>query len=359
MVTDHDIARWRLANQRLSAPHWDTAADVVGGLLAVQAENRGQAGWAVAARTAHPDAAELDRLLADGAVVRTHVLRPTWHFVAAADIGWLLELTAPRVRPVLLRQLTDLGWTGEEVDRAAAVVLELLGATPDRDRGELAAALAERGFAVGGQAMMLLLGVLELDRLVCSGRERAGTHTYARYADRVPPARRLDRDEALGEIAHRYVAGHGPATERDLAYWATLTLTGVRRGLDACRERLASFTHDGRTYWHVPDSVAPTGPPEPAAHLLQLLDETYRGYQDSRMVLDVAGVVPRGREAAIGMALVDAQLVGSMRRRTGARVRFEVTPYRRLARGEVAALKEAAGRYGRYLGLPHELLVLG
>src|SRR5690554_4011931 len=107
MVTDHDIARWRLRAQHLVVPHARSAAAVVEGLLAVQAENRGQAAWAVACRTARPDAAELDALLDDGAVVRTHVLRPTWHFVAAAGLGWLLDVTAPRVRPVVLRQLTE------------------------------------------------------------------------------------------------------------------------------------------------------------------------------------------------------------------------------------------------------------
>lgn len=358
MVTDLDIARWRLRTQHLTAPAPDAGA-VVRGLLAVQAENRQQAGWAVACRTARPDAAELDALLTGNAVVRTHVLRPTWHFVAAEDVGWLLELTAPRVRPVVLRQLTDLhGWGVAELDRAADTVCESLAARPDQDRGQLAEVLAERGLATSGQVLMLLLALLELDRCVSSGRERGATHTYAPFADRVGTVRHLERDEALAELAWRYVAGHGPATERDLAYWATLTVTDVRRGLEHHRGRLDTFTHDGRTYWHTPGS-APSGPAQPAGHLLQLLDETYRGYQDSRMVLDAAGVVPRGREAAIGMALVDAQLVGSMRRTVGARVRFDVVPYRPLGPAEVAALDEAAARYAAYLGLEHELRVTG
>lgn len=357
MVTDHDIARWRLASQHLSAPHQASAADVVRGLLAVQAENRNQAGWAVATRTVRPDAAELDRLLADGAVVRTHVLRPTWHFVATEDIDWLLELTVPRIRPVILRQLTDLGWTAADLDRAAGVVLDTLAATPDRDRAELAAVLEGHGLTAGGQVTMLLLGLLELDRLVCSGRERGGTHTYARYADRVPPARRLDRDEALAEVARRYFTGHGPATERDLAYWASLTLTDVRRGLAAARDGLESFDHDGRTFWHAPGGAPPTDTPQPAAHLLQLLDEMYRGYQDSRMVLDVAGIVPRGRETALGIALVDGQLLGSTKRTVGRVVSFDVQPYRPFTAAEVAALEEAADRYGRFLGLEPVLTV--
>ena len=97
--TDHDLARWRLRTQALVAPYAATADAVVGGLLAVQAENPAQSAWAVACRTRAPDPTDLADLLDEGRVVRTHVLRPTWHYVRAEDIGWLLELTAPRGAP--------------------------------------------------------------------------------------------------------------------------------------------------------------------------------------------------------------------------------------------------------------------
>ena len=159
---------------------------------------------------------------------------------------------------------------------------------------------------------MLLLGRLEVLGLVCSGAPRDGEHTYALFADRVPAPRRLDRDDALAELALRYFTSHGPATERDLAYWATLTVTDVRRGIAAAGDRLASFEHDGRTFWHAPGDAPASA--SPAGHLLQVLDEMYRGYQDSRWVIDADGVVPRVRETAIGMALVDGQLVAAMKR---------------------------------------------
>ena len=360
MTTDRETARWRLRSQHLAAPHATSASAVVEGLLAVQAENPSQAAWAVAARTERPDAADLAALLDRGAVIRTHVLRPTWHFVAAEELTWLLELTAPRVRPVVARQLSDIhGWTTADLDRASSAVVGVLAEQPHRTRDELGAALRERGVATDGQQLMLLLAVTELDRLVCSGRPREGTHTYATYEDRVPGGRVLDREASLAELALRYFTGHGPATERDLAYWATLTLTDVRRGLAQVRDRLESFEHDGRTYWHAPGEAPPRNPQVPAGHLLQLLDETYRGYQDSRMVLDSDGIVPRGREASIGMALVDAQLVAGMKRTVGRRVVFDIKPYVPLLPAQHRALEEAAERYGAFLGLEHELVVRG
>ena len=161
-----------------------------------------------------------------------------------------------------------------------------------------------------------------------------------------PTPRRLDRDEALAEIALRYFTSHGPATERDLAYWATLTVTDVRRGIAAASDRLASFEHDGRTFWHAPGDAPASA--SPAGHLLQVLDEMYRGYQDSRWVLDADGIVPRVRETAIGMALVDAQLVAAMKRTVTAKaVTFAVRPHRALRKREIEAIQDAASAVRR------------
>jgi hypothetical protein len=351
MFSDLDIARWRLRTQHLVQSPLGSVADVVTSLLAVQAENPSQSAWAVGARTASPDATDLARLLDRGQMIRTHVLRPTWHYVAADDVAWLIELTAPRVRKSTLLQLrTGHGLDEQVTERLSTAVLDALGST-ELTRAELADRLAGAGHEITSQALMILLADLELQLLVCSGRPaNDGTHTYARFTDRVPSPRRLERDDALAELALRYFTGHGPATERDLAYWATLPLGDVRIGLGQVASQLGSFELDGRTYWH-----APTDPPPaagtPAGHLLQILDETYRGYQDSRWALDSEGIVPRGREAAAGMALIDGQIVASMKRAvTPDRVTFEVHPYRALRPFEQVELEAAADRYGRFLG---------
>ena len=356
MVQDLDIARWRLRAQHLVWPYAGSACEAVGSLLAVQAENPGQAAWAVASRTPHPDQADLAALLDEGAVVRTHVLRPTWHFVRAEDIGWLLELTGPRVRRVTGQQLRDThGLDERSIEQAVTAVTHALATRGQLTRAQLADELRERGTQGSRQMLMILLAHAELDGLICSGPVAGGEHTYALLDERVPAPRRLTRAEALAEIALRYLTGHGPATERDLAYWATLTLSDVRAGLGQVHDRLGSFQHDGRTFWHAPGEP-PTRPQQPAGHLLQILDETYRGYQDSRWLLDAAGDVPRTREAAAGMALVDAQLLAAMRRTiTRGHVQFHLRPYRALTPPQIDALDQAASRYGEYLRLTAQL----
>ena len=356
MVQDVDIARWRLRSQHLVSPHAISAREVVGALLAVQAENPSQAAWAVASRTQIPDQGDLATLLDEGAVLRTHVLRPTWHFVRAEDIGWLLDLTGPRVRRVTGLQLRNAhGLDERAIEHAVSAVTQALASRGQLTRAQLADELRERGIPGSGQMLMILLAHAELNALICSGGVIDGEHTYALMDNRVLTPRRLGRVEALAELALRYFTGHGPATERDLAYWATLTLTDVRVGLQQVRDRLHSFQHDGRTFWHSP-ADPPCGPQEPAGHLLQILDETYRGYQDSRWVLDVAGNVPRTRETAAGMALVDAQLLAAMRRTiANDHVEFDLRPHRALAPPEIEALEQAAIRYGDYLRLDARL----
>jgi hypothetical protein len=350
VTTDRELARRRLHAQLLAAPVAD-AEQVVRALLGVQAENPSQSAWAVATRTTAPRQDDLAGAIASGRVLRTHVLRPTWHYVHADDAQWLLELTAPRVLPVIDQQVAELG---ERMTPLIDLVTSTLAEHPDRTRGDLAAVLAERGRGpeLTGFQLMLLMAHLEMHAIVCSGAPRDGEHTYALFADRVPEARRLDRDEALAEIAPRYFTSHGPAIDRDLSYWATLTLTDARRGreLAATGGRLESFEHDGRAFWHAPDDIPSSA--EPAGHLLQMLDEMYRGYQDSRWVIDAGGLVLRGREAAIGMALVDGQLLASMKRKVSAKaVTFEIRPYRDLRWHELGAIRDAAARYADFLGL--------
>ncbi|MBD3785091.1 MAG: AlkZ family DNA glycosylase [Micrococcales bacterium] len=365
MVDDLGIARWRFRTLLLdgaSAP--DTPA-AVRSLLAVQAENLDQTGWALAARTRGLTPAGLAGLIGSGELVRTHVLRPTWHLTHRDDARWLLELTGPRVRQQVGRQLErDLGLSPARVARLGDVVEDAVTRDPDRTREQLAEALRAAGHELSGMQLMVLLVVLELDLRIGSGRPvpdgGTGVHTYSPLAQRLPTSPMADRDEALAELARRYVVGHGPATERDLAYWATLPLGDVRAGLAGAAEHLESFEHDGRTFWHAAGDGPPRRSRTPRVHLIHLLDEWYRGYQDSRRVVDVAGQHPVGREPSIGLLVVDSQIAGTARRSArGAAVAVDVAPHRPLSTAERRALDAEAEAMGRYLGREVRLTVTG
>jgi hypothetical protein len=325
--------------------------------LGVQAENFTQTVWALAERAPGTTAAGFGELFDTGEIIRTHVLRPTWHFVHRHDLVWLLELTAPRVRGSLFQLQRSLDLEESTMAKADEAIVAMLREGKHLTRDEIGERLRAEGLPAEGMALGAMLSHAELAVLVCSGVRDGDTQTYAQVEERVPDPRRLGREEALGEIARRYFDGHGPATERDLGYWAQLTLTDVRTGLTAARDGLDTFEHDGRTFWHASDPpTALGGVPDPRGHLLLILDEYYRGYQDSRHVLDRARLEPPGSRA-VGMALVDGQVVGNMKRilRTSS-VRFEVGLYRELAGDEREALEEAAVRYGAFLGLEPEVV---
>ncbi len=356
-MDDRAIARWRLHSLHLAGQSYSSAPEVVRGLLGVQAENHPQASWAVADRTTGMSEDDFARCFDAGEILRTHVLRTTWHFVTPDDIRWLLDLSAPRLLRIIQSHQNELGVDDAAMDRALGVITQVLAEGVHLTRKQLGERLAEAGLPLSGRALGLVVMQAELSGLICSGVRQGRDHTYALLEERAPGARRLDEEEALAEIALRYFTSHGPATELDLAYWATLSRTEVRTGLSAVADRLERFEHDGRIYWFGQEPPA-SDALEPRGHLLQLLDEYYRGYQDSRYVLDADGLLTKGREPQIGMALVDGQMVAGMRRTVAKRsVRFDLHPLRRLRPEEITMLEEAAQRYGRFLGLPPRLVL--
>ncbi|PFG44839.1 winged helix DNA-binding protein [Isoptericola jiangsuensis] len=227
----------RLHAQRLRDPDLPEVAGAVRYLLAVQGQElrptlHGLDRRLAPARRGGPDLAVLD----DGRVLRTHVLRPTWHLVARDDVRWLLELTAPRVGRVMAS--TERSWGLGSPEPAIGALLDLLAAGP-RTRDDLAAALVARGVLAPDAPGIVLTHVLmhaELRRLVVSGPPADGRHTYALFDDRVPPGygplgATFDRPSAVLELWRRYLPGRAYATVKDLAQWSGLTLTELRAGL--------------------------------------------------------------------------------------------------------------------------------
>ncbi len=350
--TAEEIAAWRLRTQRLIGPPLVGPVDVVRHLLGVQAENYGPATWAIGERCTSTTARRTDRLYSDGALLRTHLLRTTWHFVDPSDIAWLCAATRPRLLPIYASQLRNLGIDEETVQRALNVIVESLDTEGPLTRRQLRARLDATSLPMTGNTLTFLTATAEAEGLVCSGPLVAGEHTHDLLDRRAPDARRIDRDEALVELARRYVAGHGPVTEGDLCYWASLTRSQARGALAELGDQISWFEHDDHRYAYAPDSAPCAGSdPEVAnsAHLLQILDEMYRGYQESRMVIDHAGLTPPGREGSIGMVLVGGQIAGTMSRVLGAdTIAFEVTPYRHLDARSRTLIRDAADRYGRF-----------
>jgi hypothetical protein len=195
----------------------------------------------------------------------------------------------------------------------------------------------------------------ELELLLCSGGLRGRQQTYALVEERVPEDRPLEGDEALAELAGRYLRSRSPATERDLAVWASLTLADARRAVGLLGDAVERVAVEGRQYWRWCEPPPPERPDVMRAHLLQGYDEYVMSYSESRDVLDrqgLAGVAPPGQSLLLHAVLVDGQVIGHwLRRPNRQQVVIEVQLARRLTHEEEAALDAAVERYGRFVGL--------
>ena len=348
-----DILRHRLRAQHLTGAGFGSVEEAVAGLLAVQAQDYGPARWSLGGRVEGADDSAVDRALAAGAVLRTHVLRPTWHFVLPADLPWLLTATAPRIRARDAGRLRQLGLDSGTLSGAGRLLFEALAGGRTLTRDEAAGVLESGGVDTGGQRLPYLLMHAELDAVVCSGPRRGAQHTYMRFEDRVPAAADLPRDAALARLARRFVTGHGPATAGDLAAWASLTVTEARAALgapgDLVRREVA-----GRVFWSA-GAEAATGDGAPEVRLVHTYDEYIMGFRDSRDLLSLSGLgLP---ERWTPLVLVDGREAGSWRRTLGREVLVEVVLRRRLSRAELAALESEARRFGVFCGRPLRLAV--
>ncbi len=344
----------RLHNQKLVRSTLRNPADVVAWLGAVQAQDYPGAKWALGQRTRGVTDADVERAYDDGAILRTHVMRPTWHFVAPADIRWMLALTAPRVMAVMAPYDRKLDLDTALFSRAHAVLMRALQGGIVLTRTELASALARAKIVAHGQRLGHLMLRAELDAVVCSGPMRGKQFTYALLEERVPPAARVSREDALAELTKRYFTSHGPATVRDFAWWSGLTMRDVRAGIEMTRPALVHESMDGLTYWLVPSNVAVRRPTQPFAYLLPNYDEYGIAYKDRDAFIDRPLPEPTaGATEFPHLVIVNGKWVGSWKRTVATKAAgVELRLRRKLKTDELAKIAVEADRYGKFLKRP-------
>lgn len=308
-----DIARWRLHSQRLVSAPLRTPAEVVGWFGAIQAQEYAGAMWAVAQRTRGAVESDVEGAVRDGAIVRTHVMRQTWHFVLPCDVRWMLALTAPRTKQTMSYYDRQFGVDRRTIRRSHDAIIRALSGGRQLTRDELSAVLARIRIQAKGHRLGRLVMHAELDALICSGARRGKQFTYALLDERCPSTAAIDRDEALGELARRYFTAHGPALRTDFAWWSGLSMADARRAIAVAQPELSSHNHDDQAYWFV-DTVAAPGN-APRVHLLPRFDEYLVAYRRRADVIDAAmGKHERIDLLATPIVIRDGKAIGSWRR---------------------------------------------
>ena len=263
-----EVLRRRLATQRVEGPGVDRATDVVRLLACVQSQEHAHGFWSLGLRTRDRTLADVRAEFDAGTFVRTHILRPTWHFVAAEDLGWIQAATSPRVHQLNATMLRQLGLDRRAVERVAQVIVAELAGGHHQTRAELGRVIGAEGTALAYYVMYA-----ELEYLICSGPMRGAQHTYALVSERI----HTERTGSLADLARRFFVGHGPASVADFSRWASLTQAQAAEAAEETASELERISVDGAELWFDPRS------PEPAetarAALLPLYDEALLSYR--------------------------------------------------------------------------------
>ena len=358
-----ELVHQRLNNQKLSYSNLQQPVDVVRWLGAVQAQDFNAAKWAIALRMVNATNAAIESAYNEGQILRTHLLRPTWHFVAPEDIRWLLELTAPRVNIRCGPNYRKYELDGPTFKRSNKVLTKALQGVKYLTRAELKLALNRSG--VAADDLIRLAHILiraELDGVVCSGPRIGKQFTYALLEERVPPAKRLSRVEALATLTERYFTSHGPATFQDFVWWSGLTAGDARHGIALVESNLDKDVVNEKVYWSMRRAPLVHGvvTSQRSAHLLPAYDEYNVAYKDRQTVLDLdSGKSTMTVWDMLGPSvMIDGRIVGTWKSAINKNsVTLAVNSGRPLKQPEKRAISKAANRYASFVGLPADVRI--
>jgi hypothetical protein len=355
MLKNAELVRLRLLNQRIAQTTFETPAEVVTWLGAVQAQDYLGALWAVGLRTRQAAEGAVEQALADRTIVRTWPMRGTLHFVTPSDVHWMLKLLTPRMlQRHAQRQLQQYGIDDATIARSKDLFTSALQGGRQLTRDEMYKVLDVGGIPMASQRGLQILWRVAQEGLICFGPRKGKQQTFVLLDEWVPAARPLERDEALGELFRRYMTSHGPATLQDFVWWSELTLADAKVGLELAKPHLAHEIIDEQTYW-LPRALPAVSDVPRTAYLLPNFDEYLVGYRNREHVIAAAHskhVV--SRNGILSASIIwDGQVVGIWKR-TLARGAAVITPtlFAPLSKAAHKAYLAAAERYGAFLGVP-------
>ncbi len=352
-----DILSTRLSNHHLLGDKFKTPEEVVGWLGAVQSQDFQPAKWCLGLRMKNPSDEEITKAFNEGRILRTHVMRPTWHFVPAEDILWMQDLTSQRVKKLMTYYEKRLEITEDLLEKTNKIITQALSNKNFLTRLELKTILSDSKIKADTQRLGHIVSTAELDGLIASGPLRDKQHTYALITDRAPQAKHLDRDAALATIALRYFQSHGPAQIKDFAWWSGLTMKESSEGLASIKSRVEKMTKEGKDYYFIGSENINS---DKSAFVFSVYDEYFIGYTDRSLIMDEEN---KKKMAAVGNALLTSLIVingkieGSWKRKLKKdKIEIKLNTFRNLNLSEKSQVNEAVKDYEKFLGLPVTLL---
>ncbi len=255
-MTASTISKKRFTNQHIRGNKFDSAKELVQWMGAIQAQDYNMAKWAIGIRLQNATNKLVEEAINNGEIVRTHVLRPTWHFVAAQDIRWMMELTGKNLSRSLSSQNKILELDEKVFKKSNAIIEKLLRNGKHRTRKEIMTALEKKGIKTNSLRAAHIMFKAEIEMIVCNGIKKDKEFTYALFDERVASSKKLLKEEALAVLALRYFQSHGPATLQDFTWWSGLSITDSREALELIKPKLVSEKFQEHLYWFFDDLIA-------------------------------------------------------------------------------------------------------
>jgi hypothetical protein len=350
-----NIPLQRLFHQRISHSDLKSPAEVVAWMGGIQAQDYASAEWSIGVRLPGATSTTVEQAITDKKIVRTWTLRGTLHFVAAADVHWMLALLAPRMIAGNVRRYKELELDESTLARSNVILAEALQDGTQLSRARLLAILEQNDVSTQGQRGVFMLQRAALDGLICRGM-MDGSNALYRALDVPSKTAKMAGDEALAEFARRYFTSHGPATFQDFVGWTGILTADARAGLEAVKSELVEEKIDDQTYYHPSSSSLPTSAD---AHVLPGFDEYVLGYKDRDAILDrqyANHIVPGGNGIFKPTIIIQGRIVGTWSRAFKKGV-VVVTPhpFTQLTAAEQDAFAVAVQHYGRFHEMPVKL----
>jgi hypothetical protein len=348
-----DIVRYRLHHQRISNHDFQSAEQVVSWMGAVQAQDFLGALWAVGLRLRGSSEGDIEQALGEGSIVRTWPMRGTLHFVAAADVRWMLKLMTPRILERAAGRLRDLELDAKTLARSRRIFEKAMAGGRPHSRPGMYKLLDAAGIQTDGGRGLHILWQLAQDGLICFGPRQGKQQTFVLLDEWIPKTAPLDHSESLGRVALRYFRSHGPATLPDLAWWSGLKLSDAKLGLDQVRTQLAHAQSNGQTYWMDP-ALPDSARRKSDIYLLPAYDEYFVAYKERSAALGSLGDKSIGLNSFIVLGptiLVDGQLVGTWKRVfAGGQLHIRPQFFTDLTEADHRKLISRAEQLGKFVG---------
>jgi hypothetical protein len=355
-----NLIQLRLQNQHLAQPVFNNPADLVHYMGAVQAQDYTGAKWALSMRLKGCTNELMEKAFTNGDIIRTHVLRPTWHFVHPKDIRWMLELTASRIQASAASRHRQLGLDINVLSKCESVITKAFDGYKQLSRDIIADTLQKNGIVTNEQRFVHIMMHMELEQVICSGGREGKQFTYALFDSRVPKTKTFSKEEALATLVERYFTSHGPATVADFVWWSGLTNADAKAGLEANKAKLSSLVFEGNTYWSAEQPNAPIIKPS-TAYLLPNYDEYIVSYKDRSATIAAQNLSladPRGTIFNHTLIL-NGQIEGIWKRAFKKdTLELEIIPFKKLSIANVNAVEKAAKKYADFLGLKKTSMVV-